>query len=107
MSLIYEAAIAEWRRTRADYSLFLEAQHRAASAVCNGALLNARGRAAGVSSFSLFMGPWARAKAYASEELIEFWDTSRRVTFAEFERQSYDDAAADLDPAWGSVTHGR
>ncbi len=90
VSLIFEAALDEWRRVRADYALLIEAQHAAASDACNGCLLNERGRRAGVSSFSLFMGPWARAAAYASEELREWWTRNPRMTFEQFERQSYE-----------------
>lgn len=89
MSLIFEAALDEWRRVRADYQVWLEAQHRAAERDTNGNLLNERGRAAGVSSFSLFMGPWARARAYASEELLAFWTKHPRMTFAQYEHTTY------------------
>lgn len=91
MSAIYEAAMDEWRRVRRAFDDHLQSQVEAAETHCNGVLLNARGRAAKVSSYSLFYGPMVRARAYASEELLAFWDeVSRRVTFAQFESQFYE-----------------
>ena len=90
MSAIFDAARDEYRRVRADYQVVLEAQYERAQIECNGVLLNERGHARGVSSFSLFSGPRRRAEAYASEELLEFWTRYRRMTFAEFEQQSYE-----------------
>lgn len=89
MSLIFQAAAAEWRRVRDEYELHLEAQYAQALEECNGVLLNARGKAAGIDSFSLFRGPGRRAAAYASDELMEFWQRHTRLTFAEFERASF------------------
>ncbi|HUX69184.1 MAG TPA: hypothetical protein VMV41_01610 [Cellulomonadaceae bacterium] len=89
MSMIFEAALDEWRRVRDDYRLAVEAQLDAAESACAGVLLNQRGRAAGVDVQSLFSGPGShmRARAYASDELLEFWRTHPRQTFAAFESQ--------------------
>lgn len=76
-----------WRECREEYDLALYAAYVRAEAVTNGRLLNDRGLARGIDALSLFMGPWARARAYASEELLEHWETDPRVCFAEFERQ--------------------
>lgn len=60
----------------------VELQYLAAESECNGQLLNPAGRAAGISSRSLFMGPSRTAAAYASEELLYFWqDVAPRLTF--------------------------
>lgn len=110
VSVIFEAALAEWRAVRADYGVLLEAQHRQASRACNGALLNRRGRAAGIDSASLFLGPWARARCYASAELLEWWREHPRVTFAQFEVQTYEPAPDQLpgwDAEWETTAHGR
>ena len=56
------------------------AQMIAASEACRGSLLSRRGKAAGVSEWSLWTGPESRARAYASEELLNFWRDSPRVT---------------------------
>lgn len=86
MSIITDA-FAEWRECRAEYDECLYSQYIAAEEATSGALLNARGRAAGIDAFTLFMGNERRALAYASEELIEHWASHPRITFARFERQ--------------------
>jgi hypothetical protein len=75
---------------RGGYDLMVEAQFRAAEGACNGYLVNKAGRAAGIDPVSLFSGPWARARKYASEELVNFWLTGRhpRMSFAEYRRQA-------------------
>lgn|GEM_PF-1285401 len=85
-SAIFAAALDAWAECREAYALHLEAQYAAAVDATNGVLLNARGRAEGVASPSLFLGPRSRAEAFASAELREFWSTHPRVTFAQFER---------------------
>lgn len=85
MSIISEAFDA-WRECRAEYDDTLYAQYMAAEESTNGAMLNARGREKGIDPFTLFMGNETRARAYASEELIEHWETHPRITFARFER---------------------
>lgn len=50
----------------------------------NGYMLNRRGKEAGISERSLFTGPEARAKKYASEELLNWWETHPRPTEAHF-----------------------
>lgn len=95
VSLIFDSAAAEYRRVREEYQLHLEAQRAAAVDECNGVLLNARGKAAGIDPFTLFKGPGVRAAAYASEELVEFWQRHTRVTWERFERASYMWADAD------------
>lgn len=86
MSIISEAFSA-WRECRAEYDDTLYSQYEAAEAATNGAMLNARGREKGIDPFTLFMGTEARALAYASEELVEYWQSHPRITFAKFERQ--------------------
>ncbi|KAA9105017.1 hypothetical protein [Microbacterium rhizomatis] len=86
MSLHFENALAEWRECRAEFDLALYAAYERAADACRDALLNERGRSAGIDPLSLFMGSDARAYAYASEELVEHWARYPRVTFARFER---------------------
>lgn len=87
MSLRFERAMAEYRECREAYEDALYSMHNAAEEATRGALLNERGRRAGVSEVSLFMGPRARAYAYASDELREWWRSHPRMTFADFEAQ--------------------
>jgi hypothetical protein len=84
------AALDQWRTARKEYDLVLEAAYDAAEDATRGYLLNERGRRAGVSARSLFMGPEVRARAYASEELLTWWEQHPRVTFAQFERAWHD-----------------
>jgi len=95
MSLHVTVAIEAWRRTRADFELVREAAYTAAIDATNGKLLNRRGEKAGIDTYSLFIGPAIRAYAYASEELIEHWATTPRITYAEFERQTF-----EHEPEW-------
>jgi hypothetical protein len=50
-------------------------------------MLNRRGREAGVDERTLFTGPEARARKYASEELLTYWETHPRLTEAYFQGQ--------------------
>lgn len=89
-SAAFSALVAQWRLLRAEYDLYLEAAYDAALEGCSGVLLNERGRRAGIDARSLFMGQRARAYAYASEELRDWWDAHPRVTFQDFEAQHTD-----------------
>jgi hypothetical protein len=86
----FMVAAATWRQLRAEFEVQRENAYARAEEACNGALLNARGRATDVDPYSLFIGNESRALAYASEELVEHWQKHPRMTFAEFERQYFD-----------------
>lgn len=90
MSALVKLAIAQWRVMRAEYEIVREAAYKRAETACNGVLLNARGKKAGIDPYSLFMGNEVRAYAYASEELVDHWDRYPRLTFEAFERQQMD-----------------
>lgn len=72
---------------RADRAAAVEAEYLAADAQTRGNMLNRRGREAGVSEKSLFTGPESRARKYASEELLEYWQHHPRPTTAHLEGQ--------------------
>jgi hypothetical protein len=91
MSVLIRDGFAAWRECRQAYDDVLYAQYARAEAATNGRLVNAEGRQRGIDSLSLFMGPAIRAYRWASEELIEHWDTHSRMTFADFERQWLND----------------
>lgn len=93
-----EAAIAQLRGdgytgrgfdelARAAYRRFVDAHYWQAEADTNGYLLNNAGQAAGINPRELFEGPAARARKWASDELLEWWDNNGRVTFDEFAAQ--------------------
>lgn len=95
MSIVSDAFNA-WRECRAEYDETLYQQYMAAEEATNGAMLNARGREKGIDPFTLFMGNQTRALAYASEELVEHWETHPRITYAKFEKQWQRDREAEL-----------
>ncbi|WP_136057277.1 hypothetical protein [Microbacterium sp. K24] len=95
MSIISDAFMA-WRECRAEYDDTLYAQYEAAEEATRGAMLNARGRAKGIDPFTLFMGNEVRARAYASEELIEHWASHPRINYARFERKWQREREAEL-----------
>ncbi|MEV5537447.1 phage minor capsid protein [Saccharopolyspora shandongensis] len=93
-----EAAIAQLREdgytgrgfdelARAAYRRFVDVQYWQAEADTNGYLLNRAGEAAGIEPRELFEGPAARARKWASDELLEWWDAHCRLTFDEFAAQ--------------------
>jgi hypothetical protein len=55
-------------------------QWLAAEAETKGYMLNARGRAAGINERSLFTGPESRVNAYASRELLDWFEAHPRPT---------------------------
>lgn len=82
-------AFDRWQQMRDEFELVRHAQFQRAVAELRGELLNRRGHEAGIDPYSLFMGTTARARAYASEELWEWWqekDNERR-TLESFEMQ--------------------
>lgn len=84
-SPIFAHAVEEWRRLRDEHALLIEHQYAAAEAATRGNLLNKRGRENKIDPFTLFYGTEARAMAYASEELIEYWAAHPRVPFSAYE----------------------
>ena len=73
---------------RATWAEAAHAQYLAADAVCRGVLLSRAGKRAGVTEWSLWSGPEARAMKYASEELREFWYANPRVTVGRYRQQA-------------------
>lgn len=94
MSLTFDSAIAIWRGLRAEFELYREVQHAAASDACNTVLLNRDALARGIDSYSLFIGPRARAERWASDELLEWWQSHGRMTFADYEAQRLEEIQA-------------
>lgn len=84
MSDLIAAAFAKRAELRADYELVLEHQIDTAELITRGNLVNTRGIAAGVTPRDLWTHNATYAHAYASEELIEHWRTTDRMTFADY-----------------------
>lgn len=59
-------------------------QYFAAEDATRGNVLNAAGRRADISPLSLFGGTEARARKYASEELLQWWQDNGRLTLDNF-----------------------
>ncbi|MGH3010157.1 MAG: hypothetical protein ACRDLM_12235 [Gaiellaceae bacterium] len=59
-------------------------QYFAAEDATRGNVINAAGVRADVSAISLFTGPESRARKYASEELLQWWQDNERLTLENF-----------------------
>ena len=70
------------------YAEMVALQYEQAEQYCRGHMLNQAGIAAGISARSLFGGPAARAHRYASGDLVEWWETTPRVTLTEYRRRT-------------------
>lgn len=71
-----------------EHTLAVETAYVAAETETRGHMLSRAGRAAGVNPRSLWTGPEARARRYASEELRAYWDKHGRLTKTEWNRQA-------------------
>lgn len=84
---------------RESYDSYVLDQWMQAEQDCRGELLNRRGQAAGVDPVALFEGPAHVARAYASEELGQWWQRHGRTTYREWRWQWFgrasDRAAAE------------
>jgi hypothetical protein len=76
---------ARYSARRAERSEALEREWAAAEQATKGNMLNRRGREAGINERTLFTGTEARARKYASEELLNYWEHHPRPTAAYFE----------------------
>ena len=101
MSAIMRAAFERWQGMRDEFELIRHAQYERAHNELRGELLNRRGRENHIDPYSLFIGPESRAKAYASEELWEWWQDphNERWTLEEFEEQ-WCRSQEEGDPPW-------
>jgi len=72
---------------RRAYDEWVHVQQLQAEAACRGNMLNRAGVSAGVDPVELFSGPIARARKYASEELLRWWADNGRMNFTEFKAQ--------------------
>jgi hypothetical protein len=78
---------ARWSARKADRAAVIENEWLAAEAQTKGVMVNRRGREAGADPRSLFTGPESRARKYASEELLNYWEYHPRPTEAFFQGQ--------------------
>jgi len=76
-----------WTARRHERQEAVEQAWLAAEAGTKGNMLNQRGKEARINERTLFTGPEARARKYASEELLNWWEDHPRPTGAYFEGQ--------------------
>jgi len=77
---VEERRTRRWADRRALRDAEIEREWLAAERETRGVMLNRRGREAGIDEKSLFRGPEARAREYASEELLNYWEDQPRPT---------------------------
>jgi hypothetical protein len=75
---------ARVRSRRSERQEAVEHAWRQAETATNGYMLNRAGLANNIDERSLFTGPESRARRYASEELLQHWQTHPRPTSAMF-----------------------
>lgn len=87
MSVIFAEAASRWSLMSVDFMAYVDdAYNKAVEATC-GVLVNAEGIEKKISDYMLFRSNRAFARKYASEELLEHWETYPRLTMAEYEIQ--------------------
>jgi hypothetical protein len=87
MGAIFDRAKEDWREMKDEWDRYIEVMYNMALEDTGGVLVNRLGRDRGIDGYSLFTGTWTRAKKFASEELLEFWNQNGRMTMTEFETQ--------------------
>ena len=69
---------------QAEYATFIELQYLAAEEATRGHMLNARAERLGIHPRALFSGDVRDVYRHASPELLEFWETTKRVGWSEY-----------------------
>ena len=78
---------------RQSFRDYVYQQYLAAEDATNGYMLNREGEGKGIDPYSLFVGNEARARRYASDELLEWWDQNGRPTLEEWKAELLGDTA--------------
>lgn len=86
-SAIFAHAAERWKEMRDAYDGHIKASYDKALEATGGVLVNQLGRSRHIDGLDLFTGPAVRAYRYASWELIEYWQTTPRLSLREFEAQ--------------------
>lgn len=87
MSAIFAEAASKWSEMSMDFMAYVDDAYSKALEATAGVLVNAAGRAKHIDGYILFRSNRAFARKYASEELLEHWETAPRLTMAEYEQQ--------------------
>lgn len=86
-SVIFARASEQWATMKEDYYNYLDYAYLAAEEGTCGVLVNKAGRALHMDGWDLFTGNARRAQLYASEELLEWWNTHPRLSMEQYEDQ--------------------
>lgn len=70
-----------------DFMSYVDDAYSKALEATAGVLVNSAGRAKHIDGYILWRSQKAFAYKYASEELLEYWETNPRLTMKEFEAQ--------------------
>lgn len=70
-----------------DFMSYVDDAYSKALEATAGVMVNAEGRAKHIDSYILYRSNRAYARKYASEELLEHWESHPRLTMAEYELQ--------------------
>ena len=85
MSAIFAEAAQTWSEMSMDFMAYVDDAYSKALEATNGVMVNAEGRAKHIDSYMLFRSNRVYARKYASDELLEHWETYPRLTMAEYE----------------------
>lgn len=70
-----------------DFMSYVDDAYNKALEATAGVLVNSLGREKHIDGYILFRSNRAFARKYASEELLEHWESTPRLTMAEYELQ--------------------
>lgn len=86
-SVIFKHAAEQWQEMKRAYEDYVDYAYLDALDGTAFVLVNQLGRVDGVDGLSLFTGSKARAYKYASEELIDWWESHPRLSLEDYEAQ--------------------
>lgn len=87
MSAIFAEAAQQWGLMSMDFMAYVDDAYGKALEATAGVLVNQAGREQHIDGYILWRSRKAFAEKYASEELLEYWQTNPRLTMKEFEVQ--------------------
>jgi hypothetical protein len=85
LSAIFAEAAAQWGQMSMDFMSYVDDAYNKALEATAGVLVNAEGRAKKIDGYILFRSNRAFSQKYASEELLEHWNSYPRLTMSEYE----------------------
>lgn len=99
---ILAEAFEKQKALRQEFSELREVMFDAAEEATKGVMLNRKGRRAKIDTYRLFTSNRAFAYCYASEELVEWWESNPRMTMTQYEQQVFEpEPTPEEQSAWG------